>query len=216
MLSLLCSQFVLSFVRSLFSVSCRTHIHTTTTIDFQDCTGGLCIRCCTDENCLVHQEQKARARWKEAVVAGTTEIQTRAKRKRARSIPPGRFREKAFRYMNDTIVLWDLRTVLSPPPPQAKQQHHPGQQSQQSPSKPMDRDAGEQPLTSTTVPASALAEYQEDLKTREDILRRSRKNNESGESTKTGFRRNYRGTKKRFRSVVEALYEKSLDAELII
>jgi hypothetical protein len=67
----------------------------------------------------------------------------------------------------------------------------------------------------SSVSATVMAQYQNDLKTREEILRRSRKNNHSSSKvggTKTKVvRRNYRGTKKRFRGVMEDLFERSLD-----
>lgn len=170
----------------------------------KDCTGNLCIRCCTDENCVVHQEQRARAKWKEDVIAGITEIQQKAKHKRARAIPKKRFKEAAFRYMNDTVVLWDMRTVLEPSPP--LQQSNDEQQTTTTTTF----------TTATTTTSSsssaAMARYQSDLKVREEILRRSRKNNESHHgSATTNLRRNYCGTKKRFRSVMENLYQGSLD-----
>mmetsp|Transcript_6428 Transcript_6428/g.13277 ORF Transcript_6428/g.13277 Transcript_6428/m.13277 type:complete len:228 (+) Transcript_6428:59-742(+) len=165
----------------------------------KDCTGKLCIRCCTDGNCLVHQEQRARARWKEAVMEGTTDIQVRAKNKRSRTIPKGRFRERAFRYMNDTVVLWDLRSVLEPT--QHSQAVLPLSQAQ----------ATTNPTPSSSVSSAAFAQYQNDLKVKEEILRRSRKNNQSSLDSKTKLRRNYRTTKKRFRSVMENLYQDSLN-----
>jgi len=45
---------------------------------------------------------------------GTSDIQILAKTKRLRAIPPKRFKEKEFKYMNDTVLLWDLRSVLQP------------------------------------------------------------------------------------------------------
>jgi hypothetical protein len=188
-----------------------------------DCTGGLCIRCCTDKNCAVHEEQRAKARWKEAVIEGTTEIQLRARHKRARAIPKGRFKERAFRYMNDTVVLWDLRTVLEPSLPEQQQRRH-QQSSAPVVVPPRDGEPREKTPTTTTaatatnfasVSATAMAQYQNDLKTREEILRRSRKNNHSsskvGDTKTKVVRRNYRGTKKRFQSVMEDLYQQSLD-----
>eukprot|EP00537_Pseudo-nitzschia_pungens_P005921 CAMPEP_0172358336 /NCGR_PEP_ID=MMETSP1060-20121228/2659_1 /TAXON_ID=37318 /ORGANISM="Pseudo-nitzschia pungens, Strain cf. cingulata" /LENGTH=1040 /DNA_ID=CAMNT_0013079501 /DNA_START=152 /DNA_END=3275 /DNA_ORIENTATION=- len=85
----------------------------------KDCIGLLCIRCCTDKTCVAHEEQRAKTRWKVDVTSGTTQIQQAAKTKRARKLVRGRFRESEFQYINDTVVLWDLRTVLEPEPPQS-------------------------------------------------------------------------------------------------
>lgn len=175
-----------------------------------DCTGNLCIRCCADENCVAHRELRAKARWKEEVMEGTTEIQRKAKHKRSRAIPKGRFKEKAFKYMNDTVVLWDLRTVLDP----SLQQQHPSS---------MDRAKDKRGSTTTTtvtnsnstfaasVSSADIVQHQNDLKIKDEILRRSRKNNQSSLAVKTKLRRNYQGTRKRLRNVMETLYQKSLD-----
>ena len=163
------------------------------------------------------------------MIAGTTEIQVRARHKRARAIPKGRFKERAFRYMNDTVVLWDLRTVLEPSLPQRRQQ----QQQSSAPAVVPPRDGEPREKSSTTtattaatvtnfistssssVSATVMAQYQNDLKTQEEILRRSRKNNHSsskvGDTKTKVVRRNYRGTEKRFRIVMEDLFEQSLD-----
>ena len=143
---------------------------------------------------------------------GTTEIQRKAKHKRARAIPKGRFKEKAFKYMNDTVVLWDLKTVLDPSLPQQQV----SSSVDHSPTKDNKRGSTTVALTSNSastasVSAAVMAQYQHDLKVKEEILRRSRKNNQSSLEVKTKLRRNYRGTRKRFRSVMERLYQKSLD-----
>eukprot|EP00536_Pseudo-nitzschia_multiseries_P014545 jgi/Psemu1/262248/estExt_Genewise1Plus.C_7210022 len=125
----------------------------------KDCIGLLCIRCCTDKTCVAHEEQRAKARWKEDVTSGTTEIQQAAKAKRALKLIRGRFRESEFQYINDTVVLWDLRT--------------------------------------------------NDLKIKEDILRRCRKNSSYFARKPVNARRDYSRTKKRFRRVMEDLYQRS-------
>ena len=218
-----------------------------------DCTGSLCIRCCTDETCAVHEEQRVKARWKEAVTNGTTKIQLTAKAKRARRIPKGRFKEKEFNYMNDTVVLWDLRTVLEPPPPhkqaaivvavaalatteqRSSSYGTPSSQLSASPSggggggcAPAKKNTAANVPTSstntntninTTISASDIAKYNNDLKIKEEILRRSRKNNSQQHddekrrrSVVVDVRRDYRRNTKRFRSVVEDMYQKSLKA----
>jgi len=80
----------------------------------KDCMGSLCIRCCLDDTCSVHKEQRAKTLWKESVMNGTSEIQLLAKAKRLRAIPKKRFKEIEFKYMNDTVLLWDLRSVVQP------------------------------------------------------------------------------------------------------
>lgn len=171
----------------------------------KDCTGSLCIRCCTDETCAVHEEQRSKARWKQAVIDGKTDIQAAARIKRGRKIPKGRFKEDQFRYMHDTVVLWDLKSALEPTPP------HEGD-STMAASTAAAAIVGQSVLPSGA--ANGNADYNAALKIRDEILRRSRKNNDSrATSTTTQYkaaRRNYRGTKHRFRRVMENLYQKSL------
>ena len=40
---------------------------------------------------------------------GTTEVQLQAKLKRSKIILPKRFKEPNFKYMGDTVVVWDIR-----------------------------------------------------------------------------------------------------------
>lgn len=137
---------------------------------------------------------------------GTTDIQVRAKHKRSRAIPKGRFRERAFRYMNDTVVLWNLRTVLDPSLPQQSQV---AQEDRTTPSTTATKENNNQ-APSASVSSVAFAQYQNDLKVKEEILRRSRKNNQSSSVSKTKLHRNYRVANKRFRSVMENFYRQSL------
>eukprot|EP00536_Pseudo-nitzschia_multiseries_P006581 jgi/Psemu1/286557/fgenesh1_pg.142_\ len=181
----------------------------------KDCTGSLCIRCCTDDTCAVHQEQKARARWREAVTNGTTEIQREARIKKARKIPRGRFKEEAFSYMNDTVVLWDLRTVLNPSPP-PQQQHPQPLATTASASTPGAEAATTLPASnSASTSASTSAAYQNEVRVKDEILRRSRRKHSAPRAggapdRSTATRRNYSGTKKRFRRLMEDLYQRSL------
>ena len=145
---------------------------------------------------------------------GTTEIQVRAKHKRSRAIAKGRFREQAFRYMNDTVVLWDVRTVLEPSLPQQQQSSvgiFPAPEKGTTTTMAAAAVTTTNPTPSTSVSYAVMAQYQNDLKVKDEILRRSRKNNQSSSEVKTKLRRNYRGTRKRFRSVMETLYQESLD-----
>ncbi|VEU34742.1 unnamed protein product [Pseudo-nitzschia multistriata] len=176
----------------------------------KDCTGSLCIRCCTDETCTVHNEQRAKLAWKKAVTLGTTDLQKEARAKRARKIPKGRFKEEEFSYMHDTVVLWDLRSVLEPAPPRQNQAPSGASRGQLAlPS------AATTTTATAQASASAGAEYLNQCKVREEILRRSRKNNSAaaaveGRPEATKVRRNYKGTKKRFRRLMEDLYQRSL------
>ena len=155
---------------------------------------------------------------------GLTDIQLQAKQKRRKAIPKGRFKEKAFRYMNDTVVIWDLQTTLNPTlaissqnslpkqpalpsqllSPTANHHHHPTTTSSSS---------------STISSSTLLKQYQNDLKIKEEILRRSRKNNQTTAYSQNPhqqnyrrYKRNYRYTSKRFRSILQDLYQKAKTA----
>lgn len=79
------------------------------------CTQSVCIKCCTDENCAVHKEQRERTAWRELVMAGNTDLQRAARNRRGQLIPKGRFRETNFVYMRDTVVIWDLHQFMATP-----------------------------------------------------------------------------------------------------
>jgi len=183
-----------------------------------DCTGKLCIRCCQDTNCKVHQELKAKQQWKEDVMNGTTDIQLQAKQKRRKAIPKGRFKEKAFRYMNDTVVIWDLQTTLNPTLAISSQNSLPKQSLPSQLSSPATNHHHHPTTTSSssTTSSTLLKQYQNDLKIKEEILRRSRKNNQTTAYSQNPhqqnyrrYKRNYRYTSKRFRSIVQDLYQKT-------
>lgn len=63
----------------------------------------------------MHDELREKERWKEQVLAGTTPTQLKAKEIREKAIPKGRFRERDFCYLGDTLVLWDLKQYLANP-----------------------------------------------------------------------------------------------------
>lgn len=97
------------------------------------CTQSLCLKCCLDDTCQVHKEQRQQALFKEQVMAGTTPIQLQAKemrtvmridnsnvgKSRSTSRSSGRdrffFRESAFQYLGDTVVIWKLSDYLEKP-----------------------------------------------------------------------------------------------------
>lgn len=71
-----------------------------------DCTQSVCLKCCDDDGCEVHKEQREQALFREEVFAGTSLLQLQAKDKRSKLVAKGRFREPGFCYMGDTVVIW--------------------------------------------------------------------------------------------------------------
>jgi len=201
----------------------------------KDCTGSFCIRCCQDyETCFVHKEQRAKTQWKESVMNGTSDIQILAKTKRLRAIPPKRFKEKEFKYMNDTVLLWDLRSVLQPsyplptpttiittapttttvtillpsPLPSTSTTTNSNSTTTSNNSTPTPATATATAATTTIVyvpPSSELiAKYHNDSKIKDDILRKSGKNI-FHKGVRSGNRK--RGIR---HTVIEKLYQQSL------
>ena len=84
-------------------------------LNITGCTRLLCLKCCNDENCAVHKEQREQALFREQVLKGTSLIQRQAREKRSKLIRKGRFREPGFCYMGDTVVIWNLREYLKNP-----------------------------------------------------------------------------------------------------
>ena len=156
-------------------------------------------------DCTVHQDQRAKAQWKAQVLAGTTAIQQAAKLKRSRKLPKRRYGEHAFVYMNDTVVLWDLRTVLAPALPVVAS----SSSSSSSGTAGATGAAGALPGTAVASSSSSshsttasLAQYQNAVKLRDAILRKAGKN-----VYKRGLRSN---RKKQIRTVIDTLYHQSL------
>jgi hypothetical protein len=81
----------------------------------KECTRAYCFQCCDDEACEKHKKLREIALFKEHILAGTTDIQLLAKEKRAKLLPPGRFREPGFVYQGDTVVIWSLREYMRNP-----------------------------------------------------------------------------------------------------
>lgn len=73
------------------------------------CSQKACFKCCTDMNCEGHRE----TREKESIINGTHEINKLANAKRALAIKPGLFRDPAFQYLGETILIWSLSDYLS-------------------------------------------------------------------------------------------------------
>ena len=162
-----------------------------------DCTGSLCIRCCTDVHCTVHQDQRAKAHWKAQVMAGTTAIQRAAQLKRSRKLPKRRYGEPAFVYMNDTVVVWDLRTVLAPALPVVASSSSSSSGAAGAGAPPGIAVASSSSLSS---PAT-LAHYHHAVKLRDAILRKAGKN---------VYKRGLRSNRQQIRTVIETLYHQSL------
>jgi hypothetical protein len=79
------------------------------------CTQSVCLKCCDDDDCEAHKEQRDQALFREQVLGGTSLIQREAKYKRSKLIAKGRFREPGFCYMGDTVIIWNLREYLDNP-----------------------------------------------------------------------------------------------------
>ena len=136
---------------------------------------------------------------------GTTDIQQEAKYKRLRAIPKGRFKEIEFKYMNDTVVLFDLRTLLEPSLPSQSQkesttsiEQNNGSSSLASPSLLPSVDGA-----SVSASASDIAKYNNDIKIKDEILRKSRKN-----AYVYDERGGVRSNRKNIRNIIDNLYRK--------
>ncbi|KAG7367781.1 hypothetical protein IV203_030524 [Nitzschia inconspicua] len=100
----------------------------------KDCTFHLCIKCCTDDSCISHTEQRQKAKWKEQVMTSTTPLQLKAQWKRSQLIHAKQhhgggggggggpshhkrlIREPNFQYLGDTVVIWDIRQCFQQQP----------------------------------------------------------------------------------------------------
>eukprot|EP00980_Cylindrotheca_fusiformis_P013206 scaffold3359_cov123-Cylindrotheca_fusiformis.AAC.10 len=134
------------------------------------CTKSLCLKCCSDESCQVHTEQREQALFREQVMSGTTPVQKEANAKRAKAVNKKgktfKFRETGFSYLGDTVVVWNL------------------------------------------------SEYLDNKKWKEDALRKANKRRQQFHYASSNLpqeKKVYKGNRrKRFRSVMEDLYKKSL------
>ena len=139
---------------------------------------------------------------------GTTDIQQEAKYKRLRAIPKGRFKEIEFKYMNDTVVLFDLRTLLEPSLPSQSQK-----ESQKESTTSIEQNNGSSLASPSLLPsvdgasvsasASDIAKYNNDIKIKEEILRKSRKN-----AYVYDERGGVRSNRKNIRNIIDNLYRK--------
>ena len=139
---------------------------------------------------------------------GTTDIQQKAKYKKLRAIPKGRFKEIEFKYMNDTVVLFDLRTLLEPSLPSQSQK-----ESQKESTTSIEQNNGSSLASPSLLPsvdgasvsasASDIAKYNNDIKIKEEILRKSRKN-----AYVYDERGGVRSNRKNIRNIIDNLYRK--------
>jgi hypothetical protein len=158
---------------------------------------------------------------------GTTDIQQKAKYKKFRAIPKGRFKEIEFKYMNDTVVLFDLRTLLEPSLPSSQSQSQKEsttsiEQQNNGPSLTSpsllpsvdgaSSGAGNNTASSSTTvtnfacasaSASDIAKYNNDIKIKDEILRKSRKNAYIYDE-----RGGVRSNRKNIRNIIDNLYQK--------
>ena len=79
------------------------------------CSQRACFKCCTDENCEGHRDQREMAKNKDSIMEGTNWINKLAAQKRALAVVPGAFREPAFHYLGETVLIWSLKDFMSNP-----------------------------------------------------------------------------------------------------
>ena len=142
---------------------------------------------------------------------GTTDIQQKAKCKKLRAIPKGRFKEIEFKYMNDTVVLFDLRTLLEPSLPSSSSQSQ--SQSQKESTTSIEQNNGSSLASPSLLPSvdgasvsastSDIAKYNNDIKIKDEILRKSRKN-----AYVYDERGGVRSNRKNIRNIIDNLYRK--------
>lgn len=147
------------------------------------CVVSCCVQCCDDETCEKHLQVKEKQKWKEQVLAGTTEIQEQAREKRQRLLHKKRFREPGFKYVGDTVVIWNIYEYAQ----NNKWRDDAIRRSNR-------RKAREQ---DSAVPPSSLLSTAAN-KTSQDDMKQSR-------TIKPG-----RSSNKRFRHMFEKLYQESL------
>jgi len=79
------------------------------------CTQQACLKCCTDLDCEGHREQREKEREKESIINATHPIQIQAQKLRLSAVKPGLFHESAFRYLGETLLIWDVRQYSENP-----------------------------------------------------------------------------------------------------
>jgi len=81
----------------------------------QSCSQQACLKCCTDDDCEGHREQRESAREKDLILEGNHYINKMAAQIRAKAIPPGRCRESSIKYTSETLTIWSLKQYMANP-----------------------------------------------------------------------------------------------------
>lgn len=84
-------------------------------LPFIACSQQACIKCCTDDQCEGHREQREKEKEKLLISEGRHPLQLYAKMQRTSAVKPGAFREPAFRYHGETLLIWDIQTFMKNP-----------------------------------------------------------------------------------------------------
>lgn len=77
----------------------------------KNCSQQACAQCCTDSKCEGHREH----RMKESIVQGSHPIQVLVKKIRSLDVGQNIFREKAFKYLGETVVIWNFHEYMGNP-----------------------------------------------------------------------------------------------------
>lgn len=125
-----------------------------------------CLNCCSDVNCPAHLEGRQQRKQRTALLEGTSEISILAAQKRELAVQPGVYKEASFRFMGETLTIWNL------------------------------------------------TEFFANTKWRDDALRKSKqrnsRSNTPGANNVLSKKKNKGSSRKRFKTVMEDLLEKSL------
>jgi len=73
----------------------------------KNCTMNACINCCTNYKCPGHRNQR--------ITEGTYWINREAARKRSLTIRKGLFRDPSFRYLGETLLVWNFEEYMRKP-----------------------------------------------------------------------------------------------------
>lgn len=81
------------------------------------CSQLACIKCCTDiDGCEGHRALREEKRRQDEILAGTSAVNVRAAKQRKMTVTPGAFPgEPAFRYLQESLIVWDCRQYLDNP-----------------------------------------------------------------------------------------------------
>jgi len=81
------------------------------------CSQLACMKCCTDiDGCEGHRAMREEKRRQEEILDGTSAVNVRAAKQRRMTVTPGAFPgEPAFRYLQESLIVWDCRQYLDNP-----------------------------------------------------------------------------------------------------